>query len=211
MMRLVGQFLWHFPSEIRVVAAKMSVGSSLLQDWATQVQVTDDASRSQVEVVLDNVGNFSISLARAGLSCTIGVNEDRQWLRNTNGIGQLHQHTVSQTSSNQRLGYPTSSISSRTIDLGSILSREGSSTVSTPTTIGINNDLTTSQTSITVWATNDETTRWVQVENSLVIQVFSWNNWLNDVFQQLLADFLVGNVFTVLSGDDNGVNTVMLV
>ena len=54
---------------------------------------------------------------------------------------------------------PAGGIGSRSVDLGKVLSGESSSTVSSPTTIGIDNDLATGQASITLGTTNDEAAR----------------------------------------------------
>ena len=54
---------------------------------------------------------------------------------------------------------PAGGVGSRAIDLGEVLSGEGTSTVSTPSTVGVDNDLAASQTSVTLGATDDEATR----------------------------------------------------
>ena len=54
---------------------------------------------------------------------------------------------------------PTRSISSRAIDFGEVLAGEGSSTMSTPTTISVDNDLSSSQASVTLGSTDDEAAR----------------------------------------------------
>ena len=54
---------------------------------------------------------------------------------------------------------PTGSVGGRAIDFGEVLAREGSSSVSTPSTVGVDDDLTTSQSSVTLRTTNDESAR----------------------------------------------------
>jgi len=200
------QGLRSLPGEVSVVAAEVTVSGGLLHDRAAQVQVADDGSRAQVEVILDNLSDLQVGLTRAGQTSTVGINEDGQWVRHTDGIGQLDQASVGQTSSNEGLGDPTSSVGSGTIDLGGILTREGSTTVGTPTTIGINDDLAAGQTSITVRTTDDETTRRVQVVDGLLVEVLSRDDRLDDVLQQLSLDLLLGDVLVVLGGDDDGVD-----
>lgn len=56
----------------------------------------------------------------------------------------------------ERLGNPSRKVCGRAVNLGVILSGESSAAVSTPASIGINDDLTASETSIALWATNDE-------------------------------------------------------
>ncbi len=195
------------PSEVRIIATEVTVGSGLLQDWAAQVQVTDDSSWAKIEVVLDDLSDLQVSLSGADNTGAIGINEDGQWVGDTDGVGQLNEDTVGQTSRDDGLGDPTGSVGSRAIDLGGILTREGSTTVGTPTTIGINDDLAASQTSITVWTTDDEAARWVQVVDGLVVEVLSRDDRLDDVLKQLSLDLILSDVLTVLGGDDDGVDT----
>jgi hypothetical protein len=184
----------------------VAIGGGLLEHRTTQVEVADDGSRAKIKVVLDDLGDLDIGLSGAGKASAVGINEDGQRVGDTNGVGELNQDTVSKTSSDDGLSDPTSSVSSRTIDLGGILSGESSTTMGTPTTIGINDDLAASETSITVRTTNDETARRVQVENGLLVEVLSRNDRLDDVLQQLGSDLFLGDILGVLGGDDDGVH-----
>ncbi|KAG7223502.1 hypothetical protein INR49_015495 [Caranx melampygus] len=62
----------------------------------------------------------------------------------------LDQHSPAELSLHQRLGHPASSVSSRAIHLCVILSREGSTTVGSPATVSVNDDLTSSKASVTL-------------------------------------------------------------
>jgi len=66
---------------------------------------------------------------------------------------------MSELGGNKTLGNPTGSISGRSVDFGWIFAREGTTTMGTPATITINNNLSSSETSITMWSTNNETAR----------------------------------------------------
>jgi len=191
-----------FPGEIGVVATKVTESSGLLVDWAAQFEVTNDATRAKVEVILNNLQNFSVRLDTSA----VGVDVDRKGLGNTDGIRDLNKSTLAELGSNEGLGDPSGSVSSRAIDLGGVLAREGTTTVSTPTTIAVNNDLAASQTSITLRTTNNEATRRVQVEDGLIIKVLGGDGVLDNNFHQTLANLLVGNAVIVLSGDDHSVD-----
>ena len=52
---------------------------------------------------------------------------------------------------------PTGSVGSGAVNLGEVLSRESTSTVCTPTSVGVDDDLTASQTSVTLRSTDYET------------------------------------------------------
>ena len=64
-----------------------------------QWQRTDD-TRSEIPVSPDDLDEIVVR----ELSGTIGINEDRQRLRNNNRVRQLDQATACKTASNKRLG-----------------------------------------------------------------------------------------------------------
>jgi len=117
----------------------MAVSSSLLHDWTLQFQVTLDATSTKVKVLVDDFNQ--VFIGHTFLGSTVGVNVNRQWVWYTNSVRQLYQNTLGQASSYNRLGNPTGSVSSGTINLSGILTGESSTTVGTPATIGINNNL----------------------------------------------------------------------
>lgn len=85
------------------------------------------------------------------------------WLKNTNTSSD---HGFSFECSG-KLTDPSSSVSSRSVDLGEVLAREGTSTMSTPSTVGIDDDLATSQTSITLRSANDEAARGLDLQDKI--------------------------------------------
>lgn len=85
-MYLEDKLLWLLPSEIRIVSAKVSIRRSLLHDWATQIEITDDSPRPEVKVLLNDVDEVCIGFPRS-FGGTVGVDVNRQRVRNTNGIG----------------------------------------------------------------------------------------------------------------------------
>jgi hypothetical protein len=86
-----------------------------------------------------------------------------QRLGNTDRIGNLNGATFSKTSGNNVFREITSSISSRAVNLGRIFTRECTTAMRCSATIGINDDFTTGQTGVAIRATNNKTTRWVDV------------------------------------------------
>ncbi|RNA06324.1 hypothetical protein BpHYR1_015245 [Brachionus plicatilis] len=68
----------------------------------------------------------------------------------------LYQNSPAQTCLDQRLGYPSGSISATSVDFSVVFARKSSTTMSTPATISVHNDLSTSQTGITLRTTNDK-------------------------------------------------------
>ena len=206
-MSLKVEVLRSLPCEVSIIAAEMSVSRGLLHAWSAQVQVTNDATGSEVEVVLDNLGQILVSLVGSGEASAVRVNEDRKGMRKTNSVTELNKASVAKASVHQRLGDPSGSVSSRSIDLGGVLTGEGASSVGTPTSIGINDNLSAGKTSITVRSTNDESARGVQMVDGLLIQVLGRDHLGDNVLHKLSLDVLVGDILRMLGGDQHGVDT----
>jgi len=200
--------LGSLPCEIRVFAAKVSVGSSLLEDRSAEVKVSNDSSGAKVKVSIDNLSDLCIGLARSGDASSVSVNKDGERVRDADGVRELNQDSVAKTGSNKRFSNPTSGICSRAVNLCGVLSGEGSTTVGTPTTVSINDDFTAGESSVTMRTTNDETSRRVKVVDCLLVKVLSWDNGLDDVLHELSLDLLLGDVLRVLGGNDNCVDTL---
>jgi len=130
----------------------VTVLGSLVVDGVGQVQFLDNDTRPHVEVLPDDLNELVGRLVASAVS----LNEQTEWLSDTNGVRKLDKTAACELSLEQRLGDPTGEVSSGTIDLGVILAGESTTTVGTPTTVGIDNDLTSGETSITLRSTNNE-------------------------------------------------------
>lgn len=180
----------------------MTVLGGLEVDGLGQVKLLHDDTRTEVKVL----ANDRDQLVGALVGGTVGLDEDGEGLSNTDGVRELDKDTTSQLGVDQRLGDPSGNVGSGTVDLGVVLSGEGTTTVGTPSTVGVDDDLTTGQTGVTLGTTDDEQTRGLQVVDSAVIKQVGGDDLLDDLLLELLADSLGVNVRSVLSGDDDGVN-----
>lgn len=154
MVSLELQSLGLLPAEA-LVGTEVTVLGGLEVDGLGQVELLDNDTGSQVEVITDDLDELIRALGRGA----VGLDVDRQGLSDTNGIRELDEGTASEASSDQGLGDPATDVGSRSVDLGKILSGESTTTVSTPATVCVDDDLTTSQTSVTLRATDDEEAR----------------------------------------------------
>ena len=130
----------------------MTVLGGLEVDGTVKGELLDNNTRSEIEVGTDDLDELIGALVRG----TVGIDVDGKGLSNTDGIRELNKGTAGEASSDQGLGDPATDVGSGTINLGEILSGESTTTVSTPTTIGIDDNLTAGQTGITLRSTNDE-------------------------------------------------------
>lgn len=133
----------------------MAVLGSLEVDRLGKIELLDNDAGAEVEVVADDLDELIRSLLRGA----VGVDVDGEGLSNTNGVGELDEGTAGEAGSDEGLGDPAADVGSRTIDLGEILARESTTAVSTPSTVGVDDDLATSQTGITLRATDDKEAR----------------------------------------------------
>ena len=138
------------PGEVGV--GEVAVLGGLAVDGVDQVELLDNDTGAHVEVGLDDLDE----LLGALVGGAVGLDEDGEGLSDTNGVGELDKGTTGELGVDERLGDPAGEVSSRAVDLAVVLAGEGTTTVSTPATVGVNDDLAASETSVTLRTTNDE-------------------------------------------------------
>ena len=77
----------------------------------------------------------------------------------------------------------------------------------TPATVGIDNNLTASQTGVTLRTTNNKEARGLNIVDSLVVEVLSGDD-LNNLLLNLLTELLGSDILGVLNRNDNGIDTL---
>lgn len=199
--RLEVELLDLLPGEA-LVGTEVTVLGGLAVDGAVEAELAHNDTRAEIKVVADDLNELSRGL----LGGAVGVDVDGEGLSNTNGVGELDEGTAGEASSDKGLGDPATDVGSRTIDLGEILAGEGTTTVGTPATVGVDNDLAASETGITLGTTNDEEARGLDVVDGLVVKVLSGDGGLDDLLKDLLAELLGGDVRGVLGRHDDGVD-----
>ena len=79
--------------------------------------------------------------------------------------------------------------------------------MSTPTAVGIDDDLTAGETGVALWTSDDEEAARLQVVDGVVVQVLGWHDKLDDLLHQILANLLQSDLGRVLHRDDDGVHS----
>merc|ERR1712099_145596 len=128
----------------------MAIGCGLLVFRFAQGQRLSDGARTTVESDLDDIGD--VISTQCSLFCAVSLNEKRQRLCHTNGVRQLHQSSLAQAALHDGFGHLSADVGSRSINLGGILARKRASSMSSPASIRVDDDLTSCQPSITLWA-----------------------------------------------------------
>merc|ERR1711907_6290 len=135
------------------LATEVAIGSSFLVLGLPESKGQSNSTWTAVEGDLDDVGDVISS--EVTLLSAVGLNKDREGLRDTNGIGKLHKRPLAQSAADDGFRHLSADVCCRTVHLGWVLAREGTATVCTPATVGVDDDLTSSETCITLRSTND--------------------------------------------------------
>ncbi|URD87558.1 putative plant SNARE [Musa troglodytarum] len=198
--------LHHLPGEVRVIPSKVPISCSLqIPAIASplKVEVDGDHPRPEVKILLHNLQYLLVW----DLASTIGVDEDRERLRNTDGVRHLDDAAAGEAICHDALGRLSDDVRTAAVNLGGILARERTTTVSTPTAVRVNDDLAASQPSITMRSTDDEAPGWVKMEDCLLIEVFLRDDRLDDVLLEVRSNLIVGDGLIMLGGDQHGMDT----
>ena len=138
----------------------MSVRRSLFVDRTAQIQHFDDSSRTKVEVLTNDIGQFVVGQ----FSCAVAVDHDRGRMSDTDCVGKLDLAFVGKTCCYDILCNVTCCVCCGTVYLGAVLSGECAAAVTSVTTVGVYDDLTAGQTTVSVRSANNETAGWVDKE-----------------------------------------------
>lgn len=166
--KLLGLFPWEASS------SKVTVGAGTLIECCFQVQISvetttkkkreenkyltriqkktskwhllDNFSGSQVKILPNDIQQLPF----AQFWGAIIEDGDRKWFSKSNSVRNLYETTSAKASFDERLGNPTSCICGRTIDFSEIFAGESATSVSTPTTICVDNNFTSCQTGVTL-------------------------------------------------------------
>lgn len=110
------------PQEFWLGSTKVSSNRQLLEIWLLEFEVSDDHSRSEIEVSEDDVLEIFISVSFGG--CSVGENVEGDWESETNTVSDLDEGSLAETVVNEGLGDPSGGISSRSVDLSTVFTRE---------------------------------------------------------------------------------------
>ena len=120
-----------------------------------KVELHDDRSRSEVEVLGDDLDELLVRL----LGGSVRVNEDGERLGDTDGVRELDEASSGEAGVDERLCDPSGGVGGGSVDLGPVLSGEGSSSVGSPSSVGVDNDLSASQSGVSLRSSDNESAR----------------------------------------------------
>src|SRR5208282_84500 len=130
------------------------------------------------------------------------IHQDADWIGNTDRVSELHFAAVGQAGGHDILGNVSRHVSGGPVDLGRILAAEGSPAVTTHATVGVDDDLASRETGIAHGSADHKTSGGIDVILGVFIEQVGGNYGLNDVLQNVGAQFIVANGFGMLRRDD---------
>ena len=149
------------------------------------------------------------------LAGTLGIDENRTRLGNTDGIGELHLADIRQPGGDDVLGDIARHVGGAAIYLAGILAAEGTATVAAAATVGVDDDLAAGKARIRCGTSLDEFSGRVDMEDGLVIEEFPGHHLPDQFIDDLRLDVLLQvGLGSVLGRDDHrvhpGGNTILI-
>jgi len=193
----------------------VAVGGSLLEDGATQVEALDDALGGELEVLANELDE-----ARLGDGARAeGVDADADRLGYSDGVGELDLDAVGEAGCDDVLGNVAGHVGCAAVDLGGVLSGEGTSSVTAHAAVGVHDDLTAGKAGVSHGSADDEAASGIDVVLRVGVEQVGWDDGLDDMLEDFGAELVVGEgtvgvlvgEFGVLGGDDDGVDADRLV
>ena len=208
----------------------MPVAGRLTVDRCTELQTLLDGVGTEVEELAYTLCYFGI--AEGEVTGAVRIDEDTDGLGYSDGIGQLYEDFVCYTSCDEVLSYVACCISCRAVHLRGVFAREGTSSMSSFTSVGVDDDFAPRETRISVRTTDDELTCGVYQQLRLTIEgaLYLFGIACQDTGKKHTADILgdtclhrsVGyslrfgrgirglDEVIMLGADDDGVDTLRL-
>ena len=129
---------------------------------------------------------------------------------NADCISKLYFATVCQISSYNILCNIPCCIRCGTVYLRRVFTAECTAAVTSRTAISIYNNLSTSQTAVTLWTTNDKPTSRVDIILRVFVQHFRRQYWSNDIVHQIRANLFQCHSRSVLGREYHCINPLWL-
>ena len=162
---------------------------------------------------------FSLKFARtrSGISAASifsvpkGIDEDADRLGNTDGVSELHFAAISQTGGDDVFGDIARHVSGRAIDLRRIFAAECAAAVTSHAAVGVDDDLAAGQAGIAHRTANYEAAGGIDVVLRVFIEQVRGNDGLDNVLQNIGAQFVVANGLGMLGRDHDGIDALHFV
>ena len=176
----------------------MSIACSSFVDWFSKLKEINNSLRTEIKMCLNSLKDqFFLYFCSSEI-----LQEETDWLFYSNCITNLQLTFLTKCARYDIFSKISCHIGRTSINLGWILSRESSSTVSSHTTITIYNNFSPRQSTISDRTSNIEVSSWIDMNNCLLIHKIP-NNWSNHLIFYSFVKFFLSNIFAMLRRNHN--------
>jgi len=182
----------------------VTIRGRLCVDRPLKIEIPDKTSWAEIEVAEDDLKELTIALSV--LASAVGIYVDTEGVCDTNGVGDLDECAVTEVAGYERLGDPPGGVCCTTIDLSWVLSGEGSTTMGSPSSVCVDDDLATGKAGVSMWSTTGEASTRVEMVDGVLVEVLGRDNLADDMFLQLCLELFLSDVGAMLGRDEDGVD-----
>ena len=131
---------------------------------------------------------------------------DAQGLSNADTVCNLDHASLAESIGAEVFSNPSCSVGSRPVNFGAVFARESTSTMASPSSIGIHNDFPASQAGIPIGSSSYEFPGRIKYIPGIDQPLFR-NGGLDHNIDEVFFYLFVSNVGVVLARDEDGVNS----
>ena len=169
---------------------------------AQEIERLDDRAGAEVEERLHDLGDAVV----VGDARAERRDVDAHRTRDADRVGDLDLGALRDAGRDDVLRDVAREVRGAAIDLRRILAAERAAAVAAHAAVGVDDDLAAREARVTVWATDDETTRRVDPELRLLIDQVLRDDRVDDLVEDRFAERLVLHALRVLRRDDDRVD-----
>ena len=134
------------------------------------------------------------------LSSSEGIHLDGSGMGHADGVGKLDLALIGKSCRNHVLGHITGRISCGTVHLGAVLTGECAAAVAGISAVGVNNDLSSSQSAVAVGSSDHETACGIDIKLRVFVHHSCRKHRIEHILLNVLMDLLLGHSIIVLGG-----------
>src|SRR6266545_7433514 len=154
------------PREVVLVATEVAVRGGLRVDRSPELEIADDRSRAEVEVLADEVGDPR----QRDLLRPEALDLDRERMGDPDRVGDLQLAALGQAGGDDVLRDVARRIRRGTVDLRRVLPREGAAAVPCRAAVGVHDDLASCEPGVAHRPADDEPARRVHVQEVAILE-----------------------------------------
>gem|GEM_PF-2435645 len=180
----------------------MPIGSSVSKNRFSEIQFFDNTFWTEIKIIFYGIDYF----LKCNFFSSKTINEYAHRLDNSDSISQLNFASFTDSTGNDIFREISSDICSASIYFCRIFSAESSSSMLPDTTVSINDNLSSRQSTIPFWSSDIEHTGRIDEKFSFLIhQITKYRS--NNKIDNSITNFLMRNIQSMLRRDDNSIDS----